>query len=198
MFKIGLYYLCGNVLKKFVIIGIFASLLVSGCSNPSKQYSLESYSYNYDAVLDSILPFFAKLHDSIPFEKRFSNDYKEYMDTHKKEREYTWLYYTEHTDSFTYFMVYRNEASVKHDKYASICGRFKRTHSGSIDTSSFEELFWTWKMRKPQLLERSAILFKYQMDKGNIEKYKPGKSDGDWVEFPGLGVEYNKSLHTWQ
>lgn len=160
-------------------------------------YSAERLNKNLDGMMDTLLPFFARLHDSIPAGQRFSHEYKAYMNQHKKENDYRFLYYKEHGDSFVYVMISRKEASIKKDKLSALCARYRRDASGRIDTSGFEELFWTWKMKQEQLMEKSEILFSEILEKGNVDKYLPENSEGEWVEFPGNGVYYDRRAHTW-
>jgi hypothetical protein len=101
-------------------------------------------------------------------------------------------------DGFYYFLVSRTESAIKKQKFSSVCGRFKRFSDGSIDTSSYSELFWTWKLEKDELTKKSGILFNTLLKEGSIEKYTPERSEGYWVEFPGNGVTYNARSKKWE
>lgn len=183
-------------MKQLIVI-VALVLFGVGCNN-SKKYQLTDYPVNYDGLLDTILPHFSKLHDSIPENQRFLAKNKGYMTIHKKERLYEWRHYTQAADGYCYFMVSRLEPSINRDKYASICGRFKRTASGTIDSASYEELFWTWKMKMPELKEKSFILFKQIVEKGEVKQYLPEVSKGEWIMFPDKNVWYDKATQTWQ
>jgi hypothetical protein len=173
------------------------TILLWSCSS-DRQYTTSGFTHNFEGILDTLLPNFAKLHDSIPQQARFSDAYKPFMHLHKKEREYQWLHYTETKEGFAYFMIFRREPSLKNDKFAAVCGRFKREAAGRIDQAAYEELFWTWKMKKEQLQHKGGILFKAMVETGSIEKYLPENSSEEWVEFPGNGVVYDRSSQTWR
>jgi hypothetical protein len=147
------------------ILAITLIVALYSC-NTEHQYSLSDYNVNYDGLLDTILPHFSKLHDSIPENQRFLKKNLHYMMVHKVERQYQWMHYAEAGDGYSYFMVSRLEPSIKNDKYASICGRFKRDGKGAFDSASYEELFWTWKMKMPELKNKSLILFTSMVEKG--------------------------------
>jgi len=179
-----------------IIVSFVLVLILNSCSNNSK-YALSDYKVNYDGLLDTILPHFSKLHDSIPENQRFLPKNKHFMLVHKGERKYQWMHYTESKDGYAYFMVSRLEPSIKGDKFASICGRFKRNQIGAIDSSSYEELFWTWKMKMPELKEKSAVLFSTMVKTGNVNAYLPEVKE-DWVMFPDKNVSYDKATQTWK
>jgi len=160
-------------------------------------YPLSAYTIDYDGVLDTIMPHFAGLHDSITGAQRFLPKNKAYMKVHKQERQYEWLHYTE-KEGYAYFMISRLQPSIKRDKYSAICGRFQRDKNGAIDSASYEELFWTWKMKKDSLFVKSAKLFKTVVETGDISQYTPEKSAGYWVEFPSRYVYYDKPSQTWK
>ncbi len=170
--------------------------LCYACTDKSN-YPLSDYRIDYDGVLDTILPYFASLHDSIPADQRFLLKNRHYMMVHKIERLYEWMHYTE-KDGYSYFMVSRVQPSLKKDKFLSICGRFKRDKNGRIDSASFEELFWTWKMKKDSLLIKSDTLFSAMVETGDIERYTPEKSNGYWIEFPSRFVYYDKATQSWK
>lgn len=173
------------------------TLFLWSCSS-DKQYTTSSYAHNFDGILDTLLPNFAKLHDSIPKQARFSPLYRPFMKLHKSEREYQWLHYTEARDGYAYFMISRKEPSMQNDKFSAVCGRFKRDVSGRIDQAAYEELFWTWKMKKEPLEKKAGILFKAMLETGTVEKYMPENSSEEWVEFPGNGVVYDKGTQSWK
>lgn len=179
-----------------IIVIVFAGLLAC---NRESTYPLNNYKVDYDGLLDTIIPHFAKLHDSIPDNQRFLPKNKQFMLVHKVERQYEWMHYTEEKDDgYCYFMVSRLEPSIKNDKYASICGRFKRDKFHAIDSASYEELFWTWKMLKPQLKEKSLVLFRQMVEKGNVDEFLPGVKQDEWIMFPDNNVYYDKTSQSWK
>lgn len=195
------------------ICAIFVILILASCSSKtseqsalvSKQdslladslYGLTNDQINISASIDTLLPYFTPLHDSIPNSKRFDTAYRYAIELHKKEREVQPLYYGKGSDGQYYFMITRLEPSIKRDKYLAICARFKRNATGNIDTSSYEELFWTWKMRKVQLYPRSARLFLDATAGVDLKKYYPQFSKDEYIMFPDERVGYNQKAKQW-
>ena len=162
------------------------------------EYNISKYKIDYNGLLDTIMPHFAKLHDSIAESQRYLPKNRAYMVAHKLERGYKWLEYTEARDGYSYFMIRRNEPSLKHDKYAAICGRFKRDAKGRMDSASYEEIFYTWKMKEDSLAMKSPILFKTAVEGGKLDSYMPEHSAGFWIEFPSGKVYYDKARQKWR
>lgn len=164
----------------------------------SEKYSPALYKLDSGALIDTLLPFFAKLHDSIPFAKRFDTVYRHFMNVHKVERDYKLLYFTKAKDGYNYIMISRLEPSIKSDKYSSLCARYKNNINGAIDTSSFEEVFWTWKMKWPELMKKSALLFRTLIEKGSVEAYLPENSEEEYIMFPDVNSHYDVIDKTWK
>jgi hypothetical protein len=152
---------------------------------------------NTSGVLDSVLPFFAKRHDSIPAARRFDTTYSAFFAAQKKDRQYSLVYTAATADSFSYFLIRRLEPSIKNDKYAALCGRFKRLSSGAIDTATYEELFWTWKMPFNELNKKSVTLFKAVIQGKDLKPYIPGKENDLYIMFPDANVSFNTKSKTW-
>ena len=182
---------------KYIIFSVL-SLLFFACNSSKAKHDLSNYKVNYEGVLDTIIPHFAKKHDTIPSASIFSPKFKWYYDQQKQERNYKWLNYTEAKDGYSYFLIQRDEASIKRDKFIAICGRFKRMQDGRIDSATYEEIFWTWKMKIEQLTEKAPILFGKAVDGESLADYTPEKSKDEWIEFPGNGVYYDKVSQTWK
>jgi hypothetical protein len=157
-------------------------------------YGAKSYT---TGVLDSVLPFFAKKNDTIPAAKRFDPVYQSVYLKQKNDRQYTLVYNAITSDSFNYFLIRRLEPSIKNDKYSALCGRFKRLSSGAIDTATFEELFWTWKMPFNELNKKSVRLFNATIQGKDLKPYIPGKENDLYIMFPDANVSYNKKSKTW-
>jgi hypothetical protein len=175
---------------------LIAIFLLNAC-NEKHTYQLSDHRVDYDGLMDTILPFVASLHDSIPANQRFLDKNKTYMQVHKEERQYEWMNYAEKND-YSYFMISRLQPSIKKNKYIAICGRFKRDKGGHFDSASYEEIFWTWKMKKDSLQSKSVTLFNTVVDGKDISPYMPEKSEGLWIEFPSATVSYDKSSNSWK
>ncbi len=151
-----------------------------------------------EIVLDALMPFIAKKHDSIPNAKRFDVAYKVYYEAQKSERQYKILYSGIAKDSSHVLMVSRLEPSIKNDKYASVCIKYKLNSSGTVDTSTYEELFWTWKMLMNDLYPKSAKLFRKVINNEDLNKYYPGEGREEYIMFPDGNAYFDKSSKTWK
>ncbi len=182
-------------MNKFILV-VLLTCLASSCQN-KKSYSLSDYHVDYSGLLDTILPFFAGLQGDFPKSERFRPEHKPYMQSHKTERQYEWMHYAE-KNGYSYFMVSRLEPSMNRDKFLAICGRFRRNETGRVDSASYEELFWTWKMKKDSLQEKSLVLFNAAVEQRDLSPYMPENSDGYWMEFPSKLVFYDKATQSWK
>ncbi len=150
-----------------------------------------------DQVLNVLMPFIGRKHDSIPALKRFDAKYRSYYDLHKTERQYQIIYQHRTAGGQDIIMVKRLEPSIKNDKYAVLCAQYKRLPDGNIDTASFEELFWSWKMPLSELHPKAAKLFKAVVNQEDLKPYIPGKEDDLYIMFPDEHVKYNTTSKTW-
>jgi hypothetical protein len=182
---------------KYIIFSALVFLFIA-CNSSKSKHDLSNYKVNYSGVMDTIIPHFAKKHDTIPAALKFSPKFKWYYDLQIQERNYQWMNYTEAKDGYSYFLIKRDEPSIKRDKFIAICGRFKRSQDGRIDSASYEEIFWTWKMKVEQLNEKAQLLFDKAVDGKSLADYTPEKSKDEWIEFPGNGAYYNKASQTWE
>lgn len=200
------------VMKQFAyIFGIL--LVISSCGNKNasgsetnSKWLTDSLSManaykpmpNSDQFLDTLMPFIAKKHDSMPFERRFDAAFKPHFDLQKTEKDYRILYSGTGKDGFYYMMLRRLEPSIKNDKYAVLCARFKRHASGFMDTSSFEELFWSWKMPLNELHPKAAKLFKMAIEQKDLKPYMPGKENDLYIMFPDGNASYDQKNKIWK
>jgi hypothetical protein len=181
---------------KYNFLYILLMALMVSCQSNHAKIELEDYQEKYDDLLFEIVPFVAKLHDSIPMNERFLSKNKNFMKSHIIEREYQWKNF--YKDSvYSYFQITRLEPSNHRDKYSAICGKFKQKEDGSLDSASFEEIYWTWKMKKDQLDEKSKVLFLRAIKNQSLKAYCDPQTKDDWIEFPNDKVTYDKSTQTW-
>ncbi len=148
-------------------------------------------------LMDSLLPFIAKRPDSSASMNRFDTTFKSYYLQQKQLKQYQFTHAFVAENGYEYVMVKRLEPSLKHNKFSAVCVRFKRLTNGQLDVSTYEELFWTWKMLPELLLEKSDVLFEQAIQEKDLSAYQPEHSDGEWIEFPGNGVVYDKVNQTW-
>lgn len=149
-------------------------------------------------LVDSLLPFFAKLHDSIPDNRKFDTLYRKAIAQHRVERQLELLYSGKGKDGRTYFVITRLEPSLKKDKYSALCASFRRHSDGSPDTSSYQEVFWTWKLKKEELYPKVRLLFKETLAGESLRKYYPQYSNEEYIMFPDERVAYDTINKSWR
>lgn len=150
-----------------------------------------------EGLLDSLMPFVAKLHDSIPDSAKFAQVHKAFMVVHKQERQYCITHFAESADEGVFLIIRRLEPSINKDKFASICVHFKRNKAGAVDTASFREVFRTWKMKEEVLGVKTDVLFEKALKGADLSTYYPENNREEWIEFPGNGAVYNTRLKKW-
>lgn len=160
-------------------------------------FLMSKQNVDFESVLDTVLPFFAKLHDSIPSDKRFDPVYKEALKVHVKERQVNGLFFKKMDDGTEVYMVKRLEPSMKKDKYSSLCFTIKRNASGQLDLNTYQEIFWTWKLREAELMRKSAKLFREFVEGKDLSQYYPQNSKGYFIMFPDERVSYDVKNKKW-
>ncbi len=180
------------MIMRFVLVTTTVLALLS--CNSDRNYPLSEYGRDYDGMLDTLLPFIAGYNDTLPPKDSIT---RQKLMAHKLDRQYEWMHYAEKGNT-AYFMVSRLESSLRKDKYAAVCGKFTRDSQGKVDLSSYEELFWTWKMKKDSLSYKGDILFSIAVENGKLDAYLPEKSAGYWIEFPSSNVYYDKAGKAWK
>ncbi len=134
----------------------------------------------------------------MPFNERFDSAYKSHFSRQKTEKQYSIIYAGMSENGFNYFMLRRLEPSIKNDKYAVLCARYKRNASGAMDTSTFEELFWTWKMPLNELNPKAALLFKLAIQQKELKRYMPGRENDLYIMFPDGNAYYDQKNKVWK
>lgn len=183
-------------MNRFLVV-IVLSILVS-CQPSGKKIKKEDYQHDFDKLMFQIVPFIAKLHDSISENKRFDTSNNQFMLTHIVERQYQWLNFYQDDSNQCFFQIKRLEPSIKKDKFSAICGTFKLSSENTIDPSTFKEIYWTWKMRTKELDEKSIVLFNIVLEKKSIKPYCYPQAKEDWIEFPSDKVIYDNQLQKWK
>lgn len=199
------------MMKYFLYLSGILTIIYS-CQNPSinkhvdqEQWIKDSLSMvkqfapsdSADHILHVIMPLIGRKHDSIPFEQRFEQKYQSYYNLHKTERQYQIIYQHRTAAGQDIIMVKRLEPSIKNDKFSVLCAQYKHLPNGSVDTASFEELFWTWKMPLTELHPKAAKLFKAVVNHEDLKPFIPGKEDDLYIMFPDDKVTYDRSSKTW-
>lgn len=178
----------------FRYLFVLSVILSAACGNSASETALGKAG---PGLLDSLLPYVAKRHDSIPDSAKFAVRYKPYMDAHRQERQYRITHFSESAEKGVFLIIRRLEPSINKDKYASICVHFNRNKQGAVDTASFREVFRTWKMKADALDVKTDLLFEKTLKGADLGGYYPENSHEEWIEFPGNGVFYDTGLKQW-
>jgi len=175
------------------ILSSICVIFVLACNNNQGKLDVKQH----QQLIDTLMPRFAKLHDSIPNSRRFDKSLLPFYQVHKIERKYELQEYACVNGEY-FFAISRLEPSIKKDKYAIVCGSFKRTNKGEIDSSSYREIYWTWKMLKNDLIERNKLLFEKAIKGEDLSEYMPDKAGDKYIMFPDGKVSYDRASQSWK
>lgn len=167
-------------------------LVLAACSkpdyNPDRFFSQEA---DKTTFIRNTMPYYCKLPDAFTVERRFDTVLYEHfarmLPVFKLE--------AYHVEADThYFMVSRPAASL-HEKRICIAGKLVYAPDSSL--AHYEEVFWTFKMKLPQLKEKSNLLFENMVKGKDLSKYYPQNSLEEWIEFPDAKNRYNVKERRW-
>jgi hypothetical protein len=99
-----------SVFKRFPVF--FILLILYSCNKKGGFVPQIEKGIELNALMDTLLPYFAKLHDSIQESGRFDTQNKEYYAQHAADRRYKWLKYYVGDSGYCYFIISRLEPSV--------------------------------------------------------------------------------------
>lgn len=183
-------------MKSFYLNMIFflCSMVLCSCSR-EKSYAPGAYlkENQQREILRKILPYFARLPKGFTEEKRFDPGLDSFYASEIRKYELK-HYYVSPADSFHYFLVTRPAPSL-FEKRVAIAGRFRLNPGQEI--TGYEESFWTFKMKVPELSEKSRVLFHELVNGGDLSAYMPGRKEDEWIEFPDNRVSYSKTDKKW-
>lgn len=181
-------------MKQFVFLGFL--LVFAACSNkpqintdPSQYLTTEKR----DSLLYRVLPYLAKLpkggtHET-KFEPRFADYYRGLLSTFK------WRALAPQEDGGYLFMVDRPAPSL-FDKKVVIAGKLN-FDAESLNITHYEEFFWMFKLKDPELSSRSAELFELLVKGESYEAFLPMNSEEEYIEFPDAHNRFDKTLRRW-
>jgi hypothetical protein len=194
MYKINYFFSWGNPTRVF--LAFLISIVIVSCSTPSvKEYNASSHFTEAQSaeLLMKLIPYSAKLPNGYNYTQRFDKALDSfYIEEIKK---YTLeKYYFSENDSTHYFLVSRIAPSL-YEKRIAIAGKYETNNHGDI--TNYEEAFWTFKMKLPELEQKSEVLFNDYVSGNDLSKYLPGKTNDEWIEFPDAHSYYNKTEQRW-
>ena len=192
--KINYHFSFVNLTQGF--LAFLVSVILFSCSTPStKEYNASRHFTEAQCaeLLMKLIPYSAKLPNGYNYTQRFDKAldtfYVEEIKKYKLEK-----YYFSENDSTHYFLVSRVAPSL-YEKRIAIAGKYKINNRGDI--TNYEEAFWTFKMKLPELEQKSEVLFNDYVSGNDLSKYLPGKTNDEWIEFPDAHSYYNKTEKRW-
>ena len=124
------------------------------------------------------------------FEKRFDEQYSLTAKTMGLDK-----YYYNPKDGYTYFEMSRIAPSL-YERYVATGGRLKKDDQGAI--VEYEEIYRTWKMKKEDLSEKTAVFFDYMIKGKDLSSfYTATIGDTEHIEFPDERTYYDKEKRKW-
>jgi hypothetical protein len=179
-------------------IELLLSIVLFSCAD-SKQsvinYEPSTYLTETESseLLKNLIPYSAKLPKGYDCTRKFDPALDSFYIQEIKKYKLEKYFFTE-KDSSHYFLISR-EAPSLYEKRIAIVGKYQKNKSGNI--VNYEEAFWTFKMKLPELAQKGEILFHEYVLGNDLSKYLPGKSDEEWIEFPDAHSQYNKTEQRW-
>jgi hypothetical protein len=180
-------------------IELLLSVVLFACSSDKSNNSINDNPSSYftekesQELLIQIIPYSAKLPKGYNFSQRFNTALDSFYLQEIKKYQLERYFYTE-KDSTHYFLITR-EAPSLYEKRIAIVGKFQKDENGHI--LNYEEGFWTFKMKIPELTEKSEILFREYVSGNDLSKYHPGNSTEEWIEFPDAHSKFDKKEQRW-
>ncbi len=179
-----------NKLKHIALIGLIAV----SCSPISYKADKHLSEEEKTKVVAKIIRYLGKLPDKANYETRFDSIYDAHYEKELEKYELIHFYPKKNT-YYIYFSVVRRAPSIK-EKYVGTAGKFRYEY-GEVKT--YEEVFRTWKMERPELLEKLDMLFQRMVYGRDLTPYYPENSgDDEFIEFPNKEVSFNKKKFRWE
>ncbi len=181
-------------MKGFVII--LVTMVLYGCSSHEKYRPDRTLSVAaQDSFKYEIIRYVGRLpkqaSEATKFESRFDQAYQAGAKSMGLDK-----YYESPKDGYTYFEMSRIAPSL-YEKYVATGGRLKRDRSGTI--VEYEEIYRTWKMKKEDLAERTAVFFERMVKGEDLSPYYTvNVGDTEHIEFPDKKVRYDKDQRRWR
>ncbi len=173
----------------------FVFLILFSCSKSSE---IETHTYlNKQEIEDfkySVSRYVGKLakkatHET-KFEKRFDREYQ----NQSQNMELIFYYINPKTEEH-FFAISKIAPSLKIKKTATV-GKLKKDSQGAI--IYYEEIFRTWKMEEPELLEKTKLLFMKSIKGEDLTKYYTQNSQPEfYIEFPDEFTYFDKQKRKW-
>lgn len=183
-------------IHSFFIVSVFIVFL-SSCGHAAKYSADENLplSADQDSFKYEIIRYVGRLPKhataATKFESRFDGQYLSMARSMSLDK-----HYQNPKDGYIYFEISRIAPSL-YEKYVSTGGRLKRDEKGGI--VEYEEIYRTWKMKREDLEEKTAIFFDYMVKGKDLSRYYTANiGDTEHIEFPDENTYFDKGLKQWR
>jgi len=174
---------------------LFLLTFLLSCTK-SSEIEPEKYlnSKEIDAFKYSISRYVGKLakkatHET-KFEQRFDSEY-----LNQAENMELIFYYIKPDTEEHFFAIAKIAPSLKIKKTVTV-GKLKKDSQGGI--VQYEEIFRTWKMEEPELIEKTKILFSKSIKGEDLSKFYTKNSQPEfYIEFPDDVTYYDTQKRKW-
>jgi hypothetical protein len=172
---------------------ILCTLIIMAVSGCEKTYEAKDNLGNqeYNAVLMKIAPYVIKKSDDFSYEDRFSAANQGYYKKFIDKADGKLVYFTE-TDTASFFYFSYRDLSSLYEHYRGVGGYYKTDENDDI--AFLNILYHTPRFTKPQMENRSAILFEEMVTKGNVNAYVGNRS---FIHTPNKDFFYNTKTNRW-
>lgn len=179
-----------NTIKRI----LFTAIVAVGCSPISYRADKHLSDEEKTKVVAKIIRYLGKMPDKADHSTRFDSIYDAHYEKELQKYELIHFYPKKNT-YYIYFSVIRSAPSIK-EKYVATAGKFRYEY-GVV--KAYEEVFRTWRMEKPELLEKLDLLFEYMIYGRDLKPYYPENSGKDeYIEFPNNEVTFDKKKFIWE
>jgi hypothetical protein len=139
-----------------------------------------------------LAPYIAPPPEGVTGAQRLTPAFKDYFDAQAKTLSLKGLVVDNDTARF---LLYR-PAPSNENKLIAVAGKAYPA-KGTDDFGSYEEAFWTWKMKPEELDKKASKLFDKYLEGEDLEPYMNSSGVDYWIEFPSEDTRFNVSTRTW-
>jgi hypothetical protein len=167
-----------------------------GCKKSESYLADDTLSkHEKELVLPMLVRYIAKPPKMVKGEQRFESRFDEFYKNAQKGFEWE-LFYLDEKSNTHYFLVTR-EAPSLYKKRMAIAGSYQLINN---ELSNYQEIFWTFKMKEPELKEKSVKLFEAMVNGEDLTPYYPQNSpeNEEWIEFPDASTYFDADSLVWR
>lgn len=166
--------------------------LVSACGERTYNAHENLNAAVYDSLLIRIAPYVIKKPDEFSYEQRFAVSSRPFYRNFIKLTNAELRYYYETDTADLFFFMHRDLTSL-YEHYRGLGGYLKKDDNGNITFLNI--LYHTPRFTKPQMDNRSEILFREMATKGDVKAYMGNTS---FIYVPNADFYYNTRTNRWE